>query len=66
MRFMHREWEEAEEVEEDVKNDYKEEHVKNDYKEEHVDDKRRKRNQEVGYCSDEIEEVRSEPNTKYM
>ena len=63
---MHREWEEAEEVEEDVKNDYKEEHVKNDYKEEHVDDKRRKRNQEVGYCSDEIEEVRSEPNTKYM
>ena len=54
---MHREWEEAEEVEEDVKNDYKEEHV---------DDKRRKRNQEVGYCSEEIEEIRSERNTKYM
>ena len=47
MRFMHREWEEAKEVEEDVKNDHKEEHVKNDYKEEHFDDKRRKRNQET-------------------
>ena len=44
MRFMHREWEEAEEVEKDVKNDHKED----DY-----DIKRRKRNQEVGYCSEE-------------